>query len=102
MTLPDGRKLGYAQYGSPTGKAILFLHGMPGSRLECAYFHDLGKELGARIIGVDRPGMGWSTPQPGRKLLDFPKDVERLTEHLGIESYSVMVGIMFGKTNDMC
>lgn len=91
FTLPDGRKLGYAQYGSPTGRPIFYMHGFPGSRLEAAGFDDLGKELGARIISVDRPGIGWSSPQPGRTLLDFPKDVEQLGNHLGLDRYSVFV-----------
>lgn len=91
LTLPDGRKLGYAQYGSPTGHAILYQHGLPGSRLEAATYHTLGLELNARIIATDRPGIGWSTPHPNRCLLDHPKDVERLTEHLGLERYSVLV-----------
>jgi hypothetical protein len=91
FTLPDGRKLGYAQYGSPTGKAILYHHGFPGSRLEAAHHHELCTSLGLRIIAIDRPGHGWSTPHPGAKLLDWPKDVERLADHLELESYSVMV-----------
>lgn len=91
MTLPDGRKLGYAQYGQLTGKPIFWLHGLPGSRTEAAYFHDIGLELGVRMIGTDRPGMGLSTPSPGRTLLDWPKDLECLAEHLGIEEYAVVV-----------
>ncbi|KAF1944965.1 alpha/beta-hydrolase [Clathrospora elynae] len=90
LTLPDGRKLGYAQYGSPTGHAIIYVHGLPGSRIKATGYHDLGLDLGARIIGVDRPGMGWSTPQPDRKILDFAKDVEHLTGHFGLKSYSVI------------
>lgn len=91
LTLPDGRKLGYAQYGSLTGHAILYQHGLPGSRLEAASLEDLGLELGARIIAVDRPGIGWSSPNPSRKMLDHPKDLESLAEHLGLEKYSVIV-----------
>ncbi|PSN67535.1 alpha/beta-hydrolase [Corynespora cassiicola Philippines] len=90
FTLSDGRKLGYAQYGLLTGRPILYMHGLPGSRIEAAAYHDLGLELGARIVSVDRPGIGWSSPHPGRKLLDFPKDVGELAEHLGLESYAVM------------
>ncbi|CAO2656608.1 Nn.00g054110.m01.CDS01 [Neocucurbitaria sp. VM-36] len=90
ITLPDGRKLGYAQYGSLTGKAILYLHGLPGSRIEAATYHDMGLKLGARIIATDRPGIGWSSPHPGRKLLDFPKDLECLAKHLELDDYSVM------------
>lgn len=91
LTLPDGRKLGYAEYGSPTGKVILYHHGFPGSRLEGAADHDLCTELGLRMICIDRPGIGWSSPHPGSTLLDWPKDVEYLTDHLGLESYSVLV-----------
>ena len=91
LTLPDGRKLGYAQYGSLTGRAILYQHGFPGSRLEVSQHHDLCLELGLRIIAIDRPGYGWSSPHPGAKLLDWPKDLECLAEHLELETYSVMV-----------
>ncbi|KAF2792950.1 alpha/beta hydrolase fold protein [Melanomma pulvis-pyrius CBS 109.77] len=89
LALPDGRKLGYAQYGSLTGRAILYQHGHPGSRLEAARHHELALELGARIIAVDRPGHGWSSPHPNRTILDFPKDLEHLAKHLELASYSV-------------
>ncbi|KAJ4372028.1 hypothetical protein N0V83_003801 [Neocucurbitaria cava] len=62
FSLPDGRKLGYADYGDPKGKPILYQHGLPGSRIEATRYHDLGKELGLRIISTDRPGHGWSSP----------------------------------------
>lgn len=91
LTLPDGRKLGYAQYGSPTGKAILYQHGFPGSRIEAASFHDIATELNLRIIAIDRPGIGWSSPNPTGTLLDWPKDVQHLTSHLSLEKYSVLV-----------
>jgi hypothetical protein len=90
VILSDGRKLGYAQYGSPAGKPIIFLHGMPGSRLDAAHFDDVGKELGARVIGIDRPGIGWSTPQRDRTLLSHAKDIEALTDHLNIDKFSIM------------
>lgn len=88
--LPDGRNLGYAEYGSPTGHAILYQHGLPGSRLEASSYHDLAISLGARIIAIDRPGIGLSSPHASRTLLSWPKDIEHLTQHLGLKSYSVM------------
>ena len=91
LTLPDGRKLGYAQYGSPTGRPVILHHGLACSRLDAAAFHESGQQLDSRIIGVDRPGMGLSSSHPMRTLLDFAKDVEQLTDHLKLESYSVMV-----------
>lgn len=95
LTLPDGRKLGYAQYGLLTGKPIFYLHGLPGARTEAACFEDLARELGARIIAADRPGIGWSSPHAGRSLLDHPKDLEELANHLKLDKYGVLVRINY-------
>lgn len=94
FTLPNGRKIGYAQYGSPTGKPIISLHGILGSRLESALFDADAKQLGARIIAIDRPGIGWSTPDPRplqeRNVVNYANDVEALAEHLQLEDYAVL------------
>lgn len=91
LDLPDGRKLGYAQYGSLTGKPIFFFHGLPACHIEGAYLHQIGLKHGARIIATDRPGLGLSSPHPNRKLLDYPKDIENLARHLDVKEYAVMV-----------
>lgn len=94
FTLPNGRKIGYAQYGSPTGKPIISLHGILGSRLESALFDADAKHLGARIIALDRPGIGGSSPDPRplkeRRVIDHAKDVEALAEHLQLEEYAIL------------
>lgn len=94
LTLSDGRKIGYAQYGDLKGKPIIVLHGIIGSRLENALFHDNAKALGARIIGIERPGIGLSDPDPRplkqRRVLDHAKDLEALAEHLQLEEYAVL------------
>jgi len=86
VTLPSGQ---YAQYGSQTGRAILYLHGLPGSRIEAAAFDELAERLGARIIAVDQPCIGWSSPHPERTVLDHTKDIEHLAKHLGLDDYDV-------------
>jgi pimeloyl-ACP methyl ester carboxylesterase len=91
LTLPNGRKLGYAQYGSPSGKLVFMLHGMPGSRLDAAHFDVVGKELRARVIRIDRPGIGWSSPRPSRTLRNHIKDVEAVADALNIEKFKIMV-----------
>lgn len=91
LVLPDGRKLGYAQYGAQAGRTVFYCHGLPGSRIEAAGLLSMALRLDIRIIGVDRPGYGLSSPQPGRTLLDYPKDIERLAEFLGVDRYSVLV-----------
>lgn len=94
LRLPDGRQIGYAQYGDLNGKPIICLHGILGSRLENALLDANAKELGARIIGIERPATGLSTPDSRpvgeRKVLDHAKDVELLAEHLKLEDYAVL------------
>ncbi|KAL2372274.1 hypothetical protein RJZ57_003290 [Blastomyces gilchristii] len=53
LTLPDARKLGYAQYGPLTWRPILYQHGLPGSRIEAAVFDELGEKYAVRIIAID-------------------------------------------------
>jgi hypothetical protein len=91
FTLPDGRKLGYAQYGAQTSRTVFYCHGLPGSRIEAAGLVPMALRLDIRIVGVDRPGYGLSSPQPGRTLLDYAKDIECLAEFIGVDSYGVLV-----------
>ena len=91
LALSDGRELGYAEYGTPTGTPVIFLHGAPGSRLDAAHLELAARDLGIRIISVDRPGIGWSSPKPDRKLLDHADDVQQLTTYLGLNEYSILV-----------
>jgi hypothetical protein len=93
FTLLDGRKLGYAQYGTLKGRPIIYCHGLPGSRIEAAILDSHAQELNARIIAVERPGMGWSSPHPDRTLLDHAKDIERLADYLELQEYGVMVRV---------
>lgn len=90
LTLPSGRHLGWAEYGAPNGTPILYYHGLPGSRLEASRYHTLALSLSARIISIDRPGIGLSSPCPGRTVLSWADDVAHLVQHLGLESYAVM------------
>ncbi|KAI1118741.1 alpha/beta hydrolase fold protein [Nemania sp. NC0429] len=90
LTLPDGRTLSYAQYGLLTGPAVFYLHGLPGSRLEGALFDAPAITPRARIISVDRPGYGLSSPQPDRTILDHANDIDHLARHLDLESYAVL------------
>jgi pimeloyl-ACP methyl ester carboxylesterase len=90
VTLPDGRQLAYEEYGDPSGFPVVSCHGGLSSRLDAAPAHRAALDKGVRLIAPDRPGMGLSTYQPGRRLLDWPADVEHLTESLGIGRFAVM------------
>lgn len=90
ISLRDGRKLGYAEYGDPHGKPIFFFHGLPGSRRQRHPDDSIATELGARIITIDRPGYGLSDFQQGRTLLDWPDDVAQLADSLNIDQFAAM------------
>jgi len=90
VTLPDGRELAYEEYGDPGGEPVLSFHGGLSSRLDAAPAHQAALDLGVRLLSPDRPGIGRSTYQPGRRLLDWPADVAALTDALGIDRFAVM------------
>jgi pimeloyl-ACP methyl ester carboxylesterase len=89
LRLKDGRMLGYAEYGDPSGTPVFAFHGFPGSRITFRIADDAARRRGVRIIAPDRPGMGLSTFQPGRNLLDWPQDVGELADALGIDRFAV-------------
>lgn len=93
--LRDGRTLAYAEYGAPSGKALLYFHGGADSRLEARLLAEQAKRAGIRLIGIDRPGMGRSHFKVGRHLLDWPDDVIELADYLEIECFAV-VGVSGG------
>ena len=83
IRLPDGRHLGYAEYGDPQGMPLLFFHGTPGSRLRLSHIGPLARDVGVRVLAPERPGFGLSAFQPKRTLLDWVQDVEVLADRLG-------------------
>lgn len=90
VRLADGRRLGYSEYGARNGQPIFFFHGFGTTRVICPPDDRPAVDLGLRLIAVDRPGIGLSDPQPGRRLLDWPTDVAELAKRLGIETFSVI------------
>ncbi len=63
LELPDGRTLGISDVGTPDGPAVVLLHPAPGSRL-LDPDPAATAAAGVRLIGIDRPGYGASTPLP--------------------------------------
>jgi pimeloyl-ACP methyl ester carboxylesterase len=90
VRLPDGRMLGYADYGDPAGAPVFYSHGWPSSRYQAKLLHDLAAERGLRIIAADRPGVGLSDPLAGRGFASWPQDVARLADALGIGRFRLL------------
>jgi pimeloyl-ACP methyl ester carboxylesterase len=90
IVLPDGRQLGYAEYGAPDGTPVLFFHGAPGSRHIHADMAAIAVRRNIRLIAVERPGYGLSDAKPGRTLLSFADDVAALVDTLGIRQFALI------------
>lgn len=92
IMLPDGRRLGYDEYGSADGKPLFYFHGTPSSRKDWRTLGNegLAEKLGVRVIVADRPGMGLSDFQLGRRIGDWSTDVAALADALGIEHFAVL------------
>lgn len=92
IALPDGRKLGYDEHGPSHGKPLFYFHGTPSSRLEFNMVRNeqLLESLDLRVIAPDRPGIGLSSFQPGRRFIDWPGDVTSLADHLELNRFTVL------------
>ncbi|KAI1822266.1 alpha/beta hydrolase [Xylaria intraflava] len=92
LRLPDGRVLGFAEYGAPKGKPVFFFHGFPSSRLEASGIPELINRQDLRIIAPERPGFGLSTFNPRHRITDWPADVRALAAHLGLRRFAILGG----------
>jgi pimeloyl-ACP methyl ester carboxylesterase len=90
ITLTDGRRLSFAEFGDLRGKPVFYFHGFPGSRLEAKLAERTSRDYHVRFIGIDRPGFGLSEFKPDRRLLDWPDDVIELADALGIDRFSIL------------
>jgi pimeloyl-ACP methyl ester carboxylesterase len=93
----DGqRRLGFAEFGVEHGPLVLWFHGTPGARRQVA---PVGREaataLGIRLVCVERPGVGASTPHRHRRIVDFAGDAAAVADHLGHQRFAV-VGLSGG------
>jgi pimeloyl-ACP methyl ester carboxylesterase len=89
VTLPDGRRMGYAEYGDPAGLPVFGLHGTPGSRLMFRIADGPARECGVRLIAPERPGFGISSYHRGRSLASYARDIAAFADTLAIERFAV-------------
>ncbi|MCB1279776.1 alpha/beta hydrolase [Prosthecobacter sp.] len=90
LTLSNGRKLGYAEFGDPKGEVAFYFHGWPSSRVQGSLFDEPAKKHGMRLICPDRPGIGLSDFQLGRTLFDWPETFAQLAAHVGADNYHII------------
>jgi len=91
-----GRQLGYAEYGPVKGRPVLWFHGTPGARRQISpRARDVAYERDVRIIAVERPGIGASSPHLYGSLVEWATDIEAFCEALGLDRVGI-VGLSGG------
>jgi proline iminopeptidase len=84
----------YEEYGDPSGKPLVFLHGGPGAGILPKHRRYFDPRVW-RVVLFDQRGCGRSTPHAELRentTWDLVADIERLREHLGIERWVVFGG----------
>lgn len=90
------RQIGFAEFGDPQGRAVFWLHGTPGARRQIPTEARMYAEQNhIRLIGVDRPGIGSSTPHQYDTVRNFAEDLHTIADTLGIDKMAV-VGLSGG------
>jgi pimeloyl-ACP methyl ester carboxylesterase len=96
VTLPDGRRLSFAEFGPARGRPVFWFHGTPGARRQIPVPARLAAhEQGVRLIGIDRPGVGASTPHLYGQILDWARDFAIVADRLDVGECGV-VGLSGG------
>ena len=91
VAVGDDRQIGFAEFGDPLGRAVFWLHGTPGARRQIPVEARVYAERNhIRLIGVDRPGIGSSTPFQYENVLAFADDLRTIADVLGIDKMAII------------
>lgn len=86
---PDGRDLAYIEFGETDSPLVIHNHGGPSSRLEGTLLASGAMSHGLRLVSVDRPGNGQSSPQKDRTFKDWADDLITIADALGYQQFGV-------------
>lgn len=89
LKLETGRKLSYSLLGDEKGFPVVHCHGGLMCRLDIAFLSEVARAENIRLIIIDRPGVAYSDPSPGRTLLDWADDVAAVCNKIGVGKFSV-------------
>ncbi|KAI8914282.1 chitin synthase-domain-containing protein [Gorgonomyces haynaldii] len=94
VELPDKRLIGYMDYKyGNCSETLLMIPGLPGCRLFNPILKSQGLDL--RVIVVERPGLGLSTPVDNLSFLSFSQDLAHFLDALEIQDV-LLIGYSAG------
>jgi pimeloyl-ACP methyl ester carboxylesterase len=89
VVLSDGRVMEYWDGGDPGGRAMIVHPGTPETRVMATWGHHAAVSAGVRLVSVNRPGYGGSTPLTQPSLLRVGRDTAAMAAQLGLGAYAV-------------
>ncbi|MGV2975162.1 alpha/beta fold hydrolase [Roseibium alexandrii] len=89
LSLQNGRRLAWSEWGPETGQPILFISGA-GTAGSLGFGADCLDELNIRLIAPDRPGLGGSGPDPSKTLQSVADDFAEMIGYLGAGAIPVV------------
>ena len=88
VELLDGGSAAWCEWGDPDGRPVVFLHGTPGSRL---FWPGAKQHLErTRVLTLDRPGYGRSTPLAIPTLAAVADMVGKIADECGFDRFPVV------------
>ena len=89
ITLADGRRLRWHEFGDPDGSPVIYTAGTPVSGLGGALYDHAARAAGLRWISPDKPGYGGSDYHRERSLVSWADDLAALASHLGLDRFAL-------------
>jgi pimeloyl-ACP methyl ester carboxylesterase len=89
VDLPDGRRARLWLGGAAAGPLVVVLHGCPDTRHVAMTGHEDAVAAGVRLLCVNRPGYGDSTPHAGTQA-SVADDAAAVARALGHERFAVL------------
>jgi pimeloyl-ACP methyl ester carboxylesterase len=89
ITLPDGRRLHWYEFGDPNGSPVIYTAGTPVSGLGGGNYDQAARAVGLRWISPDKPGYGGSDYHRERSLVSWADDLDALAGHLGLDRFAL-------------
>ncbi|KAL2802806.1 hypothetical protein BJX63DRAFT_437536 [Aspergillus granulosus] len=88
----SGRVIAFSEVGDPKGHVVLCCLGMGLTRYLMAFYDELARSLGLRLVTLDRPGVGESGPYvtDAGNPLSWPDDVAIVCNHLKVTKFSIL------------
>jgi pimeloyl-ACP methyl ester carboxylesterase len=90
------RTIGFAEYGAADGRVIFWFHGTPGSSRQLTpAARRRAHDIGVRLIALERPGIGASTPHLYPNIAAWADDVGIIADQLALDHFAC-VGLSGG------